>query len=53
MIAIPHKMNKEFNNMFTSRLWDHTIAGGGSGANLTTHVRFIVLSLLIKRSGPP
>lgn len=49
------KMEEEFNGnvVFTSRLWDHTIAGGGSGANLTTHVRFIVLSLLIKRSGPP
>lgn len=42
-----------FNVYFTSRLCDQTIAGGGSGANLTTHVKFIVLSLLIKRSGPP
>ena len=47
-----NNIDVEFNN-FTSRLWDHTIAGGGSGANLTTHVRFIVLSLLINRSGPP
>lgn len=29
------------------------MAGGGSGANLTIHVRFMVEPLFIKRSGPP
>lgn len=29
------------------------MAGGGSGANLTMHVRFIVDPLFINRSGPP
>lgn len=29
------------------------MAGGGSGAYLTTHVKFIVEPLLINRSGPP
>lgn len=29
------------------------MAGGGSGAYFTTHVRFIVEPLFMKRSGPP
>lgn len=33
--------------------WIQTIVDGGSGAYLTRHVRFIVLSLLMNISGPP
>lgn len=29
------------------------MAGGGSGANFTMHVKFIVEPLFMKRSGPP
>lgn len=29
------------------------MAGGGSGANLTTQVKFIVEPLLMNKSGPP
>jgi hypothetical protein len=37
----------------TSLLWLQSIIGGGSGANFTRHVKFIVLPLLMKRSEPP
>lgn len=39
--------------MITSLSWDHVMEGGGSGANLTTQVRFMVEPLLMNRSGPP
>lgn len=39
--------------VITSLSCDHVIEGGGSGANLTTQVRFMVEPLFIKRSGPP
>lgn len=37
----------------TCRLCDQIIAGGGSGAYNTMHVKFIVDPLLINKSGPP
>lgn len=37
----------------TSLLWLQSMAGGGSGANLTRHVKLIVLPLLMNRSEPP
>lgn len=39
--------------VYTSLLCDHVIVGGGSGANFTTHVRFIVDPRLMKMSVPP
>lgn len=40
-------------NTLTSVFRLQVIFGGGSGAYLTRHVRFIVLPLLTKRSGAP
>lgn len=37
----------------TCRLCDHVTVGGGSGANLTIQVRFIVEPLFMCSSGPP
>lgn len=42
-----------WNNLFTSELCDQTICGGGSGANRTIQVKFIVEPLLMNKSGPP
>lgn len=39
--------------LITSLLWLQSMMGGGSGANFTRHVKFIVLPLLMNRSEPP
>lgn len=54
----PQKFDERINKSLekyalTSELCDQTICGGGSGANRTTQVKFIVEPLLINRSGPP
>lgn len=46
--------NRDCNpTMLTTSLCDHVIEGGGSGANFTTHVRFMVDPLLMNISGLP